>query len=122
MVNVQELSKQVSAAGKRSGGRDGRRALRSQPLVALPGLVRKIPVYELVPDEAVELIHEESCKILEEIGCEFRDSEAISIWRGAGADVKDTRVRIDRAQLMDLVGKIPAGFTLHARNPARSVR
>ena len=99
MVNVQELSKQVSATSRRAGGREGRRAMRAQPLLSFPTLARKIPVYDLVPDEAIELIHDESCKILEEIGCEFRDPEAISIWRAVGADVKETRVRIDRSQL-----------------------
>src|SRR5438477_8727830 len=122
MVNVQELSKQVSATGRRSGGRDGRRAMRAQPLVSLPGLIRSIPVYELVPDEAIELIHNEACKILEEVGCQFRDAEAIAIWKGTGADVKETRVRIDRSLLMELIGKIPPEFTLHARNPARTVK
>jgi trimethylamine--corrinoid protein Co-methyltransferase len=122
MVNVQELSKQVSATGRRSGGREGRRAMRAQPLVSLPTLVRNIPVYNLVPDEAVEFIHDESCKILEEVGCEFRDPEAISIWKTARADVRETRVRIDRRLLMELVTKIPAEFPLHARNPERSVK
>ncbi len=121
MVNVQELSKQVSATGRRAGGREGRRAMRAQPLISLPVLVRKIPVYELVPDEAIELIHEESCKILEEVGCEFRDPEAIAIWKQGGGDVRETRVRIDRNLLMGLVGKIPSEFRLHARNPDRAV-
>ncbi|TIR64131.1 MAG: trimethylamine methyltransferase, partial [Mesorhizobium sp.] len=70
----------------------------------------------------VELIHEESLKILEEVGCEFRDDEAIALWKAAGADVKDTRVRIDRALLMELVSKVPPEFTLNARNPERTVR
>lgn len=76
----------------------------------------------MVPDEAVELIHGESLAILEEVGCEFRDDEAIAIWRAAGADVSDTRVRIDRGLLMDLVAKVPPEFTLHARNPQRPVK
>ncbi|ESY65823.1 hypothetical protein X743_29055 [Mesorhizobium sp. LNHC252B00] len=61
--------------------------------MSFPTLVRKIPVYQMVPDEAVELIHEESLSILEEVGCEFRDDEAIAIWKAAGADVSETRVR-----------------------------
>jgi trimethylamine--corrinoid protein Co-methyltransferase len=122
MVNVQELSKQVSATGRRGGGREGRRAMRAQPTISFPTLVRNIPVYQMVPDESVELIHEASVTILEEVGCEFRDPEAISIWKAAGASVTDTRVRIDRAQLLELVSHIPAEFTQHARNPARSVR
>jgi trimethylamine--corrinoid protein Co-methyltransferase len=75
------------------GGRDGRRALRATPMASFPTLVREIPVYNLVPDEAVELIHDESMKILEEVGCEFRDDEAIAIWKAAGASVTGTRVR-----------------------------
>ena len=121
MINTMELSKQVTATGKRSGGREGRRALRAVPMASFPTLVRNIPTYQMVPDEAVELIHDESMKILEEIGCEFRDDEAIAMWKAAGADVRGTRVRIDRALLMSLVAKVPPEFTLNARNPERTV-
>ena len=104
------------------GGREGRRTLRAAPMASFPTLVREIPVYNLVPDEAVELIHEESMRILEEVGCEFRDDEAIAMWTAAGAEVSGTRVRIDRALLMDLVAKVPSEFTLNARNPERTVK
>jgi trimethylamine--corrinoid protein Co-methyltransferase len=113
---------EAPAPHRRGGGRVGRKALRSAPIASFPTLVRNIPVYEIVPDEAIELIHEESLGILEEVGCEFRDDEAIALWKQAGADVSGTRVRFDRALLMDLVSKVPAEFTLHARNPERSVR
>ena len=49
----------------------------------------QIPAYEMVPDEAVELIHQELLSILEEVGCEFRDDEAIALWKAAGADVSE---------------------------------
>ena len=106
---------------RRGGGRIGRKALRGAAVPSYPTLVRKIPVYEIVPDEAVELIHEESLKILEEVGCEFRDDEAIAMWKAAGADVSGTRVRFDRHLLMDLISNVPSEFTLNARNPQRSV-
>lgn len=109
-------------AHRRGGGREGRRALRSAPVASFPTLVRNIPAYEIVPDEAVELIHQESLAILEEVGCEFRDDEAIAMWKAAGADVTETRVRIDRHLLMELVANIPPEFTLNARNPQRTVR
>ena len=51
-----------AVAHRRGGGRIGRKALRGAPVASFPTLVRKIPVYEIVPDEAVELIHEESLK------------------------------------------------------------
>ena len=110
------------AAHRRGGGRLGRRAMRSVPVASFPTLVRNIPAYEIVPDEAVELIHEASLAILEEVGCEFRDDEAIALWKQAGADVSETRVRIDRHLLMDLVSKTPPEFTLNARNPDRTVK
>ncbi|TJW42495.1 MAG: trimethylamine methyltransferase, partial [Mesorhizobium sp.] len=43
-------------ANRRAGGRLGRKALRGTPMASFPTLVRKIPVYQMVPDEAVELI------------------------------------------------------------------
>ncbi|BCH30726.1 trimethylamine methyltransferase [Mesorhizobium sp. L-8-10] len=110
------------ATHRRGGGRIGRKALRSAALPSLPTLVRKIPVYEIVPNEAVELIHQASLGILEEVGCEFRDDEAIAMWKQAGADVSGTRVRLDRHLLMELVSKVPSEFTLNARNPQRSVK
>ncbi len=113
---------ELPAANRRGGGRIGRKVLRSAPVASFPTLVRNIPVYNIVPDEAVELIHDESLKILEEVGCEFRDDEAIDLWKAAGADVSGTRVRLDRALLMDLIAKVPSEFTLNARNPERTVQ
>ena len=124
MPSIKELVDKgpvASSSARRAGGREGRRQLRSAPIACFPVLESKIPVYEIVPNEAVELIHLESCKILEETGIEFRDDEAIAMWKAAGTDVRGTRVRIDRAQLMELVGKIPPEYTMHARNAERTV-
>jgi trimethylamine--corrinoid protein Co-methyltransferase len=106
----------------RRGGRGARRAERlGTGLRTLPGVQYRIPVYEVLNEEGLELIHDASCRILEEVGIEFRDAEACAIWREAGADVQGERVHIPRVLLMDLVGRAPARFTLHARNPERSV-
>ena len=107
---------------KRSGGRIGRHALRGAPRLSFPTLVREIPTYELLPADAVELIHDESLKILEEVGCEFRDDQAPRQWQAAGADVSGTRVKIDRGLLLELIAKVPSEFTLNARNPHRTVK
>ena len=112
----------AAPAQRRAGGRDGRRAMRAAPQISFPTLVRNIPTYELLPNEAVELIHDESMKILEEVGCEFRDDEAPAMWKAAGADVQGTRVRIPRELLMQLISTVPSEFTLHARNPERTVK
>ena len=122
MTDASTTTPATTHSRRSGGGRDGRRALRATPMASFPTLVREIPVYNLVPDEAVELIHDESMKILEEVGCEFRDDEAIAIWKAAGASVTGTRVRIDRALLMSLIAKAPSEFTLNARNPDRTVQ
>ena len=88
---------------------------------AVLSLERRIPLYEVLADEAVEMVHDASMRILEEVGIEFRYDEALEVWRGVGAEVDGTRVRIDRELLMSLIGQAPSQFTLHARNPANSV-
>src|SRR5690606_37342921 len=100
---------------------EARRRERARPAASFPALVRRIPVYDVLPEEAIELIHEESCRILEDVGIEFRDDEAAAMWKAAGADVEGYRVRIGRGQLMELVGLIPQSYVMHARNPARTV-
>jgi trimethylamine--corrinoid protein Co-methyltransferase len=105
----------------RRGGRAARREARTTlEIRSLPVLERRIPVYEVLNQEGLELIHEASLAILEEVGIEFRDDEAIRMWRDAGADVQRYRVHIPRALLMALVAKNPASFTVHARNPERN--
>ena len=71
---------------------------------------------EIVPDEAIELIHDESAKILEEVGCEFRDPEAAQMWKSAGADVQgflqglDLGVEFGRGGVSAGVGRRGLGF------------
>jgi len=80
------------------------------------------PLAVLSPEE-LERIHEASMRILESTGIELLDTEALDIFARAGAkvDQETRRVKIDRRLLMDAVSKAPASFTLHARNPAKSV-
>lgn len=108
--------------GRPGGGRGARRAERmAGKVAALPALYRRLPVYEVLDEEGLELVHDASLKILEEIGIEFRDAESLEIWRHEGAEVEAERVRIPRELLLGLVAKAPASFTLHARNPERTV-
>ncbi len=88
----------------------------------LSTLTRKIPAYEILQTDGIEKIHDASMQILEELGIEFRDNEALQLWKDAGAEVAGQRVRIDRNLLMNLISTIPSEFDLHARNPDRSVR
>lgn len=106
----------------RRGGRGARRAERlGGGVKALPALYRRIPVYEVLNEEGLELVHDASLRILEEVGIDFRDAESLGIWRHEGAEIEGERVRIPRELLMRLVAKAPSTFTLHARNPERTV-
>lgn len=81
------------------------------------------PPLDVLRPEELARIHDASMTILERTGVEMLDAEALDIFSAAGARVdRDARrVRVDRSQLMELLGRAPASFTLHARNPARSV-
>jgi trimethylamine---corrinoid protein Co-methyltransferase len=110
----------VAREGRR-GGREARRQARTAVQIrALPVLERRVPVYEVLDGEGLERIHEASLRTLEQVGIDFRDAEALELWKAAGAEVERSRVRIPRELLMDLVAKAPAEFTVHARNPERS--
>ena len=107
----------------RAGGRAVRRAERERPVVEqVSSIARRIPVFEVLDTEALEIIEHNAETILEEVGIEFRDdAEALDIWRAAGADIDGVRVRIPRGLARQLAATAPARFTQHARNPARSV-
>ena len=110
----------------RSGGRAARRAARMGGVraPAAPYLVRKLKPYEVLDDEGLTIIEENTDTVLQEIGIEFRDDEeALQIWRDAGADVDGVRVRFARGMLRSIIrDSAPAEFTQFARNPANNVR
>ncbi len=112
-------------ARSRSGGREARRAARRRPIVsAAPYVTRRVPVYEVLSAEGLEIIEDNAETILEQTGVDFRgDEEALALWREAGASTEGCRVRFPRGLCRSLIrASAPAEFVQHARNPARSVR
>jgi len=109
--------------GRRGGGREAKRARAATSGPAQSYIRRNIPYFEILNEEGLSLIEHNADTILEEIGIDFRDdSEALDMWREAGADVQGERVRFPRGMCRQLVmNSAPAVFTQHARNPARSV-
>ncbi len=81
------------------------------------------PPLDVLPPEDLARIHNASMQILENTGIEILDAEALDVFAKAGAKVDKIARRVwpDRGLLMDAVAKAPASFTLHARNPQRSV-
>ena len=107
----------------RGGGREARRKERTSTVIGqLHAIDRKIPIYEVLSEEGLELIERNAETILAEIGIEFRDDEeALAMWREAGADVDGERVRFPRGLCRSLLASAPSSFVQHARNPERNV-
>ena len=102
--------------------RQGRRTNAGTGTVAPAYVTRRIPFLEFLDEEALVRIEEQADWIIQEVGLEFRDDpKAIRIWRAFGADVKGTRVRLDKGVARRLCRTAPRRFVQHARNPARSV-
>ena len=114
---------EATAPTVKSRGRLKRRNISPKTTIIHAGLKRQIPPYDMMSEEGLELIEDKTDEILQEVGVEFRgDDEALRIWRQAGADVKGQRVRFDRGFLRHLIKTVPSEFTMHARNPQRSVK
>ncbi|MDJ0613720.1 MAG: trimethylamine methyltransferase family protein [Rhizobiaceae bacterium] len=96
----------------------------ARQLPAAPAYVtRKIPFVEYVQEDGLVKLEEQADWILQEIGIEFReDPVALEIWKDAGADVKETRVRLPRGMARKLSASAPSSFVQHARNPEKNVR
>ncbi len=109
---------------RHGGGREAKRAARRKmPTSTAAYIDRKIPYYELLGDEALELIEHNAETVLEEIGIEFKDfPRALKLFHDAGADIKGERVRFPRGLCRSIIqASAPAEFTQHARNPKRNV-
>ena len=119
------------AAGRKSrtgrtvrGGRAVKLAARKRGIVDefVGWIDRRIPYFEVLDTEALELIEHNADTVLEEIGIEFRDfPQALELWKEAGADVDGERVRFPRGMCRSLVqATAPREYMQHARNPRRS--
>jgi trimethylamine--corrinoid protein Co-methyltransferase len=106
---------------RRSATRRSRRAERPAP-DAPAYITRKIPFVEFMHEDGLVRIEQQADRLIEEVGIEFReDPKALELWRHAGADVRETRVRLPRGMARALLKTAPSKFVQHARNPARSV-
>ena len=109
---------------RRTGGRAGNQKRRSGELFRQ--MPWRVPLNTDRPTEpldadGVQAIHDGAMRILEEIGVEFLNEEALDLFRAAGCTVKGTNVRMGRDWVMEMIGKAPDHFTLMPRNPDREL-
>ncbi|MBS1303634.1 trimethylamine methyltransferase family protein [Loktanella sp. SALINAS62] len=107
----------------RGGGGAARRAERTAISVETARYIeRNIPNYEVLTEDALDLIERNAETVLAEIGVNFVDNpDALERWRAAGAQIEGERVRIPRGLARKLCSTAPSQYTQHARNPERSV-
>jgi trimethylamine--corrinoid protein Co-methyltransferase len=105
------------SSGRRQRDRD------KQKTSAPHYITRKIPFYDMLSAEGLDRLERQAEWILKEVGIDFRgDSEALRLWREAGADVRGENVRFEPGLVRSVIQKTaPRQFTQLARNPARSV-
>jgi trimethylamine---corrinoid protein Co-methyltransferase len=92
--------------------------------------VRKVTEQLTIPYDPVEAlsadsldkIHDASMEILEDIGLEVLNEQALGLYEqdGARVDWDLQRVYLGREQVMRRIQTVPSEFTLHARNPERN--
>jgi trimethylamine---corrinoid protein Co-methyltransferase len=86
-------------------------------------LSSRYPPLAVLSEDQIEAIHHASLTILEQIGLQFLDDQALAILAAAGALIEPgTRmVRLDRGLVLEAVAKAPSEIRLHARNPQRNL-
>lgn len=125
MPEISKVSKEIKANStsqvRRRNTSRGKQRIR-KVAIAPAYVKRNISFYEFLHDEGLVALEQQADWLIQEVGIEFReDPKALEIWKQAGADVKGTRVRLDKGVARALCKTAPTEFTQYARNPDRSV-
>ena len=101
-----------------------RQTSRTRKTLEAPAYIKRdIPFYEFLSEEGLQRIESQADWLIENNGMEFRDDpKALELWKQAGADVDESRVRMSAEMARELCAKAPSEFTQYARNPRRSVK
>ena len=97
-------ARRSSRSRRGRGGRDARRASVATESVSAPYIKRRIPVFEVLDEEGLQVIENNADTILEEVGIEFRDMpEALEILKQGGADIDGVTVRFPRGLCRSII-------------------
>ena len=83
--------------------------------------VNRMPRYEILSEDAIEVLDRGWRRIVSEIGIEFTLDEAAEEFRRAGQTVEGSLVRLDPDFVLEQVAKAPREFDIQARNPERNI-
>ena len=83
--------------------------------------VNELPRYEILSEDAMDVLDRGWRRIVSELGVEFMLDEAVEYFRAAGQKVEGNTVFLDPEFVLEQVAKAPREFELQARNPEHSV-
>ena len=109
----------------RSGGRAGNAERRGSDAIEQmpwnPPLNIDRPT-EPLAEEGVWAIHDGAMRILEEIGIEILNPEALELFRAdGGCTIEGENVRMGRDYVMEMIAKAPDSWDITPRNPERKI-
>jgi trimethylamine--corrinoid protein Co-methyltransferase len=110
---------------RRGGGRAGNAERRGSAVIEQmpwnPPINTDRPI-EPLTEEGVQAVHDGAMRILEEIGIQFLNPEAIEILKASGGCIIDgENVRMGRDFVMEQVALAPSQWTITPRNPDRAI-
>jgi trimethylamine--corrinoid protein Co-methyltransferase len=104
--------------------RSRKRTVNSEQLVKprLEQLFNPYAPIEVLSDDDLDLIHDGSMRILEDIGLEILNERALGLYEADGAKVDwDLQlVYLDRERIMARLQTVPSEFIMHSRNAERN--
>lgn len=77
--------------------------------------------YQLLTQDEIEMIHENSLRIMENIGIVMTDDQAREILSKHGATLDGERVKFPKKLVEESIRSAPSSYTLHGRNADKDV-
>jgi trimethylamine---corrinoid protein Co-methyltransferase len=77
----------------------------------------RMPRYEVLSEDAMATLDRGWRRLMTEVGVQFADERALTLFRAAGQKVEDETVFLDPDFVLEQVAKAPREFDVHARNP-----
>jgi trimethylamine--corrinoid protein Co-methyltransferase len=101
------------------------RRSRTAPIVQAPfrPVRNPHPPFEIASADQIEALHQAALEVLRDNGMKVTDPRALGLLKRAGADVDPSSqiVRFDPALVDETLQHIPGEFTVHARNPEKTL-
>ena len=77
----------------------------------------EMPRFEILSEGALETVERGWRRLVSEIGIQFDHPRALDLFRAAGCEVEEARVRFDPDFLLEQAARAPREFDMRARNP-----